>query len=489
MQELQVALDINETRLRLQHDQEFFIQFYLGTELHLPVPEFHKEVLAAMTSQSIKKFACAIPRDFAKTTMAKLAAVWYLLFTPRKFILYLSNTLAIAKPATQDIINFLLTPNSVAVFGEVEFFIDRPNEGYFIFLLGGKIKILKAFGAGQQVRGLNVLHSRPDLLVVDDLEDTDNIATPELFRKLKRWFYGNLQKAINKFDHKIIWLGNMIEQQSMLMEHTKSEYWHSRLYGAILKDGTPLWADAWSIEALREDYKEYQLAGMADVWFAEMMNMPMSSANALIQASEIVYEAPIEPGDYKYGFITVDLAISKETWAHKTTLTVHMYIPEEGNEPSYWQIPYEAAYTGIDTITLFWTIVELAEQWGISLVGIENAAFQQSLQTVYPHLCLIHNVQNLEFKPVPASARLVARLAAFAGYLKSKYYRLTEGDFRITQQLLAFNPQKTKNEDDSVDGAAQGVYMIDNYIDIIMSDKRVIDPITPKRTLIQMAEI
>ncbi len=489
MGEAQVAVNLAEVKTRLREDKEFFIQFYLGHEIHLPVPQFHVDVLSAMVNPEVLKFACAIPRDHAKTTLAKLAAVDSIVFTDNKFTLYLSNTLPIAKPATQDIINFLLTPNSIAVFGEPKFIIDRPNEGYFVFELGGRVKILKAFGAGQQVRGLNVLHARPDLVVVDDLEDTDNIATPELFKKLKRWFYGNLLKATNKFNKKIIWLGNLIEKESMLYEHCHSQFWHSRLYGAILNTGEPLWPDAWSLEALQADYQEYAETGMADVWFAEMMNIPMGGKSSLIQAGEIQYVAPIAPGDATHGFITVDLAISEEKWAHKTTITVHMLIEETATSDVYWQIVWENAYLGIDTIKLFWELVEVAETWQINVIGIEDAAYQKSLQSVYPHLCLLHNVQGLIFRPVPASKRLILRLSAFAGYLKRGYYKLTEGDFRITKQLLSFDPQKKHNEDDSIDGAAQGVYMIDAYITEIMANKERLNSTSLATTIAEFAEV
>ena len=61
---------------------------------------------------------------------------------------------------------------------------------------------------------------------------------------------------------------------------------------------------------------EYLEAGMADVWFAEMMNMPTAGGRGIIKAEDIVYRPFRIPDDIKYGFITIDLAISEQTWAH-----------------------------------------------------------------------------------------------------------------------------------------------------------------------------
>ena len=104
-----VQISVDEAKTALQYDPEFLIQFFLGEEIHLAVPEFHKDIFAVMVALEIDRFVCAIPRDHAKTTLAKLACVWYFMFSDYRFIVYLSNTSDIAIPATNDIVNFLYT--------------------------------------------------------------------------------------------------------------------------------------------------------------------------------------------------------------------------------------------------------------------------------------------------------------------------------------------------------------------------------------------
>src|SRR3546814_3245067 len=68
----------------------------------------------------MQRVLLAIPRDHAKTTLSKLAVVWYFRYTNHRFCVYLSNTNTIAKNACKDIIGYLKSPNSIAVFGEIK---------------------------------------------------------------------------------------------------------------------------------------------------------------------------------------------------------------------------------------------------------------------------------------------------------------------------------------------------------------------------------
>ena len=177
---ISVSLSSSQLKKALEHDPEMFIQFYMGDEIDSPVPEFHVKEFEKMTTMDIERYACAIPRDHAKTTLAKLAVIYLFIFTPWRFGIYLSNTTSISYPAAVDIINLIQKPNSITVFGAPEFETMQAGKGLYIFKWLGKRCILRALGAGQQVRGMNIDNQRPQFGVVDDLEDNDNIANETL---------------------------------------------------------------------------------------------------------------------------------------------------------------------------------------------------------------------------------------------------------------------------------------------------------------------
>ena len=176
---------------RLRTDGEFFIEFFLPDELSSQVPVFHIEIWQLLTNTAMQRVLLAIPRDHAKTTLSKLCVVWYFLFTNHRFCVYLSNTNTIAKNACKDIMGYLKSDNFRSVFGDIKIEKESETDSLWMFELvmpDGRIKkcILRAVGAGQQMRGINIDNQRPDMTVVDDVEDNENTDSPILQKKLDK---------------------------------------------------------------------------------------------------------------------------------------------------------------------------------------------------------------------------------------------------------------------------------------------------------------
>lgn len=464
----QVQIDVEQLRWALENNSLFFIQFFLGQHLTRPVPEFHLQIFDFMVSSDVSKLACAIPRGHAKTTLAKLAIVWYLLFSNYRFIVYVSNTADVAQAALRDIWGFIKSDNFKAVFGDVEVEIDRGGEGLYIFKLempdGTKKRcILRALGSNQQVRGLNIDNERPEIGVVDDLEDDDNTATPKLQYKLKKWVYGPFFKCFNRWKRKIIWLGNMLSNESLLKHHCDSPDWHSMLFGCIKADGEPLWPDLWPMPAIKADYKEYQEAGQIAKWFAEMMNQPIPEGGGIIKSEDINYKHSVAPGDCEHVFMTIDPAISKQSWSDNTGIAVHGYVDD------HWQIVY-AIKAKVDPIQLFTLAMHVAFEWKCGVIGIEGIAFQAALEPFFKILMIERRIEGMQIIMLTSKHAKTERLMTFCSMLKNKTYALNIGDIAVTNELLQYDPSKIKNVDDLADACAYGPQMLKLYMHVILQD-------------------
>lgn len=460
-----VAVGISEIKEVLKDDPEMFIQFNLGEDLIFDVPFFHIDIFLLLTSTTAMRAVLAIPRGHAKTTLSKLAVVHYFLFTDFSFIVYVSNTNPVAKEAVSDIIGFMHTENFIQVWGEIEMITKNASTGAYRFRIPGinKICILKALGAQQQMRGINVNNQRPQLAVVDDLEDYENTDSEIQIKKLRQWVFGTFMKALDRRKQKIIWLGNMLSNDSILKSICDNPKWHSRVYGAILADGKPLWPDMWSIESLVDDYKEYQRDGQGHTWMAEMMNNPLPEGNGLIKASEITYKICPFPEECDYAFITIDPAISEKTWADNTAIVVHGFFER------YW-MPVDYYLGTTDPIRLFDLTMNLAMKWGVRVIAIEGTAYQASLQHFFPYLMQERGMYGYDVIKLDAGAKKTERLAPWAALLKNKEYVLPEGDFAITKQLLEYDPMRKRNDDDLIDACAYGPAVIRNYLGLIAKD-------------------
>lgn len=471
-------IKIDEIVFALEHDARFLIDFFLHEHLSLEIPEFHVNLFNSMTAIHIEQFAAAAPRGHAKTTLAKLAAIWYWLFTPFRFILYASNTHGIAAKAVMDIINFLRSENFRAVFGAPVFKVEREGDGEFQFWINdpknpGKKKfcIIVARGANQQVRGLNIDNIRPELGICDDIEDREKLTNEDLVIEFKTWFWGTFMKAFSFNRKKIIFIGNMVGNNCLLKDLIDSPKWTSVRFGCILQDGTPLWGDMFPLQKLMEDYREYKRLGKDNVWFAEMMNLIVSGTNGLIAAEEIHYVDNALPDEAVHGFITIDPATGDGK--DDTAIAVHLLVPVDTYNYLPVVVDYDFGKYGDEEA--YRVAKGFCFKWGVSLIGIESIGFQRSWKTVFDLLlandALSHVIEVVKIQP--SNTAKVQRLVGWAGLLKieTKAYAIVFGEMHITTQLLAYDKSKDDNTDDLIDSCAQGPKMLEQFLPQIMSRK------------------
>lgn len=460
---------------RLKVDGEFFIEFFLHEELTSPVPFFHHgEIWPLLTDTAMQRVLLAIPRDHAKTTLSKLCVVWYFLFTPHRFCVYLSNTNTIAKNACRDIIGFLKSPNFVATYGHVKMIKDSETESLWIFEIpmpGGTHKtcILRAIGANQQMRGINIDNQRPDIAVVDDVEDNENTDSPVLQKKLDKWIFGPFIKALAR-RKKIIWLGNMLQKTSLLARLSKRPNWNPVVFGALVKDAVsgvlkPLWPERWSIQELVEDFQEYKELGLIETWLCEMMNMPGHTEDGFTQ--EQIYYRPVPGADEILAtFLVLDPAFGEGALTDNSSITVHAILRD--GPPMI----VEHRTGKFRDEEMFNIMFELGLKYNAWVWGIESVAAQRVL-IPYFNLLLMTKLMNHKVEIVPLMAGSgdpkVARIRSWVSLMAAKEYAIYEGAIEITTQILNYNMKKKSNDDDLIDSCAYGPQMVNQYEGLIMA--------------------
>lgn len=467
-----VKLNLLQLRTALRNNPEMFIHFFLSETLSEEVPDFHIENFFTMTHADIDRLLILIPRGHAKTMLAKLTAAWYLIFSAFRFVLYVSGSHDLVVPYVNDIADFFRSRNFQAVFGGVEWLKEQDGIGVYKFRITatGKVCILRGLGAGQRVRGINVENERPQLAICDDMEDDEDVGSEELHRKKLQWFYGSFLKCLDPMQNKVIASGNLLGKRSIMYKLLHNQRWHSVLYSVLRADGTPLWEAAWPLEKIKADFQEYQELGLTARWFAEMMNQPVAEGGSVIKAEEISYNPAQVPEDIKYGFLTLDPAISKEKWADSFALVAHAWI----ETTEQWQVVQVEHGKGIRPEDLFWRIVAMGEYWGFYIVGVEVDAMQKVLEYFFDHLKYLHNKTHFIFVPVSSGGtKKPARIATWASALKKprtghSVYALTTGDFVVTQELLEYQPMIKDNVDNIIDSCAYGMQMISVYLIQIM---------------------
>jgi predicted phage terminase large subunit-like protein len=95
---------------------------------------------------------------------------------------------------------------------------------------------LQALGSGKRLRGLRHGPYRPDLVVLDDIENDENVQSPDQRDKLERW----LNKAVLKLGPPdgsltVLYIGTILHYDSVLARTLKRATWECKTFKAIIE--------------------------------------------------------------------------------------------------------------------------------------------------------------------------------------------------------------------------------------------------------------
>lgn len=339
----------------------------LGEHMHLAIPDFHLEIYDMITSGH-KRVACAAPRGHAKSTIISLAYVlWCALTGRKKFIIIASDTYPQAKMFLETIKTELETNEVIkGLYGSQK--TDKWTEADIELKMGCRIM---AKGAEMKFRGLKYGRFRPDLIVIDDLENDEMVESKERREKLERWFLGTLLPSLD-LDGQVVYIGTILHDDALLMKVLhKYPNWITKIYKAIQDDGTALWSEHLSIEKLNEIKEEHVAVGKLDIFMAEYMNDPLTDENREFKREFFKYYEKA-PDDLKVA-ITVDPAISKKTHADYSVVFV------QGVDKENRRYCLDYTRRRMNPYELSAEIFRLVEKWKPWTVGVEKVAYQEAL--------------------------------------------------------------------------------------------------------------
>lgn len=201
---------------------------------------------AAVDAPGGVKLACAAPRGEAKTTFVDVFFLLWCVVTGRKrYILIIADALEQAASFLEAVkVELESNPRLMADFpahcgpGRVW------NVGTIITAQNVKVQ---AFGAGKRMRGLRHGPHRPDLALLDDLENDENVRSPEQRDKLESWLLRtvlSLGPADDSMD--VVYIGTILHYDSVLARTLKKPQWQGRTFRAVEKmpERMDLW-DFW----------------------------------------------------------------------------------------------------------------------------------------------------------------------------------------------------------------------------------------------------
>lgn len=379
------AKDLAETCL---HDKKFFAKTMFPERFDIPFSRGHDDIFELMSDRKIKKGVIAASRGFGKTSVSLSNQCHEILFRLRHFIVPISCTSKQAVMQSENVKRELdRNPYIKALFGSMKaktlggdewnkemWIARRPDErdGTVIF----------PRGSGQQVRGILFGNTRPELIIGDDLEETEKVRSEEQRQKLKKWFFEDVINAVDlKRDNwQIRIVGTMLHEDSLLANLLDDPSWEHVHLSICDNRYRSNWPEAFSDDDIMALVDEFKAQGMLDSFYREYMNLPIATEDATFtkEMFQKYNESDEEFQKARNRLVTMVLVDPAKTIVSKTAksaiivasvdLQYHkIYVRECWSDMVYPDYLYEK-------------IAEMSHRWGTGLVGVEVTSLNEFIK-------------------------------------------------------------------------------------------------------------
>ena len=420
----------------------------------LETPLFHKEILDLISDKNNRRIGVIAPRGHAKSTTVDMTyPMWAGCFEQEEFIVIISDTYTQAAEfinALKD--EFEHNPKIKWLFGDMKG--DDWQDGEFVLSNGIKYA---AKGSGMKIRGIRHRHTRPTLMIFDDIENDENIKSAEQRQKLYHWFTKAAIPALARGGRAVV-IGTILHFDSLVNKVMKQQdvfkSWQTRVFYAITteEDGTEraLWPEHRSLEklrAMRDDPGDQDFIG--SITFAqEYQHKPFSEEDAIIQPDWIKECEPSQVPDKHTRLarvLTIDPAASERQTADFTAMIVadlytdgNVYIRAIRNQRTSPSVTAD-------------TVRELDEIYKPQVIGIEKGA----LGLVFRDL--LEGLPVIGLEPDKDKVRRLLAVSRFFEAGRVYTVKNIQNGQAFREQLIEF-PKGT--HDDMVDAAAYAVRLL-----------------------------
>jgi predicted phage terminase large subunit-like protein len=284
-------------KYNLQKTHRLFVKL-LNDNNSLDVPQFHTEILDRFEEDTRLQLTVA-PVGFSKSMLAK-SFVLNNLFNGVKFQLYVSSSFG---KVTDQFTTFLSIIDKPIVKSIFEYTVVTKNQNEIILDFNGQKRKIQGIASGADILGINFESQRPQVIMIDDLEELEQANSIERTTKLIEWLESTLLTRTESADKGLIrMIGTNLTRNSIvnrIITGQKPE-WNYKVYTA-LQDNKSIWEERHSTQGL------LQLQINNPKSFASnYMNAPLDNATSLINESDIRYYTSINIDDFDELYLHAD---------------------------------------------------------------------------------------------------------------------------------------------------------------------------------------
>ncbi|MDO5614439.1 MAG: phage terminase large subunit [Paracoccus sp. (in: a-proteobacteria)] len=376
---------------------ETYLPHYLGKDPSLLHQELYRDLPQMIAAPEGQKRLVIAPRGSAKSTHISLAFPLWCIITGRKhYITLIMDAFEQAAVMVEALkaeleVNPRLSYDFPKVVGQGRLW----REG--VIITANNVKV-EAFGTGKKIRGRRHGPWRPDLAILDDVENDENVESPRQRDKLESW----IAKAVLKLGPTdgtmdVLYAGTVLHFDAVILRFAKKPGWQVARYQAILHwpDRMDLW-DKWEELYLNneDEADAFWVAHQADLEQGAVLNWPaMHSLLFLMKeragdhdSFESEYQnAPLN-GSNAFKNITF-WALKKRDWLYFGGIDPSLGKAGKGRDPSAILIG------GYDRLEGVFDVVEASIRKRLPSVIIAEAIAMQR-----EYNCLLWFVESVQFQ-------------------------------------------------------------------------------------------
>jgi hypothetical protein len=225
---------------RLLEDYNAFGKYYFSIWCASPAAPFHINFAEQLSERDTCFLVKMWSRGMAKSTTTWVSAIWLMLRGDFKFLVLASYN----------------NDNATALLENIRAQLEanpRLKHDYGDFVRYGKWTagnfqtkqgcIFRAIGRGQTPRGFNVNGQRPDLIIVDDIDDEESRKNPQRVQEGYDWMIGALMGTFDPAGkQRFVFVENLTSKTSILKLATENEAAEVEQINLLDDDGEPSWS-------------------------------------------------------------------------------------------------------------------------------------------------------------------------------------------------------------------------------------------------------
>ncbi|MEI8339485.1 MAG: hypothetical protein WCF94_02360 [bacterium] len=293
-----------------------FFLVYFSHYVKYELARFHEEIFR-ITEDCTNKLACIVAfRGSGKSTIVTTSyTLWSILGKQKKkFVLIICQTKAQAKQHMMNLRSELednkLLKSDLGPFQE-ESDLEWASSSLVFSNTNSRITIASI---DQSIRGVRHLEHRPELIILDDIEDAQSTKTLDSRNKTFDWFAREII-PLGDLNTRVIIVGNLLHDDC-LVSRLKKKIEDNEVkgiyveYPLINKDGVCLWPGKFPTQESLDEFRRTIISYTS--WQREYLLLAVPDDDQVIDPTWIQYydEIPKNRGCYSEIIMAVDPAIS-----------------------------------------------------------------------------------------------------------------------------------------------------------------------------------